>query len=75
MLNSSARSLHIDLRYRRPHFNALEAVHRQRFGVLQADLNYTYSESLDITSQADRLGNSATTNYAQIMNWSGAKPA
>lgn len=49
-------------------FNALEAVYRQRFGGLQADLNYTYSKSLDITSQAERLGNSATTNYAQIMN-------
>jgi hypothetical protein len=49
-------------------FNALEAVYRQRFGGLQADFNYTYSKSLDITSQAERLGNSATTNYAQIMN-------
>jgi hypothetical protein len=49
-------------------FNALEAVYRQHFGGLQADFNYTYSKSLDITSQAERLGNSATTNYAQIMN-------
>ena len=49
-------------------FNALEAVYRQRFGGLQADFNYTYSKSLDITSQAERLGNSASTNYAQIMN-------
>ena len=50
-------------------FNALEAVYRQRFGAgLQADFNYTYSKSLDITSQAERLGNSASTNYAQIMN-------
>lgn len=49
-------------------FNALEAVYRQRFGGLQADFNYSYSKSLDITSQAERLGNSATTNYAQIMN-------
>ena len=49
-------------------FNALEAVYRQRFGGLHADLNYTFSKSLDITSQAERLGNSATTNYAQIMN-------
>ncbi len=52
-------------------FNALEAVYRQRFGGLQADFNYTFSKSLDITSQAERLGNSASTNYAQIMNsWS-----
>jgi hypothetical protein len=50
-------------------FNALEAVYRQRFGGgLQADLNYTYSKSLDITSQAEPLGNSGGINYAQIMN-------
>ena len=49
-------------------FNALEVVYRQHFGGLQADFNYTYSKSLDITSQAERLGNSASTNYAQIMN-------
>ncbi len=49
-------------------FNALEAVYRQRFGGLQADLNYTYGKALDITSQAERLGNSAGINYAQIMN-------
>jgi hypothetical protein len=49
-------------------FNALEVVYRQHFGGMQADFNYTYSKSLDITSQAERLGNSATTNYAQIMN-------
>ncbi|HEY1985824.1 MAG TPA: carboxypeptidase-like regulatory domain-containing protein [Terracidiphilus sp.] len=49
-------------------FNALEAVYRQHFGGLQADFNYTYSKSLDITSQAERLGNSAGINYAQIMN-------
>ncbi|HLY40350.1 MAG TPA: TonB-dependent receptor [Terracidiphilus sp.] len=49
-------------------FNALEAVYRQHFGGMEADFNYTYSKSLDITSQAERLGNSASTNYAQIMN-------
>jgi hypothetical protein len=49
-------------------FNALEAVYRQHFGGVQADFNYTLSKALDITSQAERLGNSATTNYAQIMN-------
>jgi hypothetical protein len=49
-------------------FNALEAVYRQHFGGVQADFNYTYSKSLDIVSQAERLGNSGTTNYAQIMN-------
>ncbi len=49
-------------------FNALEVVYRQHVGGLQADFNYTYGKSLDITSQAERLGNSASTNYAQIMN-------
>jgi hypothetical protein len=49
-------------------FNGFEAVYRQHFGGLQADFNYTFSKSLDITSQAERLGNSASTNYAQIMN-------
>jgi len=50
-------------------FNALEVVYRQHFGGgLQADFNYTFSKSLDITSQAERLGTSAGTNYAQIMN-------
>ena len=49
-------------------FNGLEVVYRQHFGGLQADFNYTYSKSLDITSQASRLGNSGTTNNAQIMN-------
>ncbi|HZZ37914.1 MAG TPA: carboxypeptidase-like regulatory domain-containing protein [Acidobacteriaceae bacterium] len=49
-------------------FNGFEAVYRQHFGGVQADFNYTFSKSLDITSQAERLGNSASTNYAQIMN-------
>jgi hypothetical protein len=55
-------------------FNALEVVYRQHFGAgLQADFNYTYSKSLDITSQAERLGSSGGINYSQIMNsW---KPA
>jgi hypothetical protein len=50
-------------------FNALEVVYRQHFGAgLQADVNYTYSKSMDIVSQAERLNTSAGTNYAQIMN-------
>jgi hypothetical protein len=50
-------------------FNALEVVYRQRFGAgLQADFNYTYGKSLDITSQAERLGSSGGINYSQIMN-------
>lgn len=50
-------------------YNALEVVYRQRFAAgLQADFNYTYSKSMDITSQAERLNTSGATNYAQIIN-------
>jgi hypothetical protein len=50
-------------------YNALEVVYRQQFGAgLQTDFNYTFSKSLDITSQAERLNSSGSTNYAQIMN-------
>lgn len=50
-------------------YNALQAVYRQKVGFgLQFDLNYTYSKSLDTTSQAERLGNSGSNNYAQIFN-------
>lgn len=50
-------------------YNALQAVYRQQFGLgLQFDLNYTYSKSLDTTSQAERLTTSGGINYAQIFN-------
>jgi hypothetical protein len=49
-------------------YNALQVVYRQRIGGVTADLNYTYSKSMDIVSQAERLNTSAGTNYAQIMN-------
>jgi len=50
-------------------YHALEVVYRQQFGSgLQADFNYTFSKSMDITSQAERLNSSGSTNYAQIMN-------
>ena len=49
-------------------YNALEAVYKQRIGDLQADVNYTYSKSMDIVSQAERLNTSAGVNYAQILN-------
>jgi hypothetical protein len=50
-------------------YNALEVVYRQRFGLgLQADFNYTFSKSLDATSQAERLGSSGGVNNAQIFN-------
>jgi hypothetical protein len=50
-------------------YNALQVVYRQRFGLgLQADFNYTYSKSMDITSQSERLNTSGAVNYAQILN-------
>jgi hypothetical protein len=50
-------------------YNALQAVYRQRFGLgLQTDFNYTFSKSLDATSQAERLGSSGSVNNAQIIN-------
>ena len=42
---------------------------RQHFGSgLEADFNYTYSHSIDWTSQAERLGSSGGNNGAQIIN-------
>jgi hypothetical protein len=50
-------------------YHALEVVYRQQLGAgLQADVNYTLSKSMDITSQAERLNTSGATNYAQILN-------
>ncbi|HZY63083.1 MAG TPA: TonB-dependent receptor [Edaphobacter sp.] len=50
-------------------YNALQATYRQQFGLgLQADFNYTFSKSLDTTSQAERLGSSGSPNDAQIFN-------
>jgi hypothetical protein len=50
-------------------YHALEVVYRQQLGAgLQADVNYTYSKSMDITSQSERLNTSGATNYAQILN-------
>ena len=50
-------------------FHALEVVYRQRIGAgLQADINYTLSKSMDITSQSERLNTSGATNYSQILN-------
>jgi hypothetical protein len=50
-------------------YHALEVVYRQRLGAgLQADINYTLSKSMDITSQGERLNTSGATNYSQILN-------
>jgi hypothetical protein len=56
-------------------YNALEASlrHRMSHGV-QFDLNYTYSKSIDLCSDAERVGASASLNFSggcQIFNaWS-----
>jgi hypothetical protein len=51
------------------YYNAMEVVLRHRFrGGLQSDLNYTYGQSIDWTSQAERLGTSGGNNNAQIIN-------
>lgn len=50
-------------------YHAFEATYRQHFGSgIEADFNYTYSRSLDWTSQAERLGSSGGNNGAQIIN-------
>jgi hypothetical protein len=51
------------------YYDALEATYRQRFhGGIEADFNYTFSKSIDWTSQAERLGTSGGNNGAQIIN-------
>ena len=51
------------------YYNAMEVVLRHKFREgLQADFNYTYSKSIDWTSQAERLGTSGGNNNAQIIN-------
>lgn len=51
------------------YYHAMEATLRQRFhGGVQADLNYTFSKSIDWTSQAERLSTSGGNNNAQIIN-------
>jgi hypothetical protein len=50
-------------------FNALQVVFRQRFGLgLHGDFNYSYSKSLDISSQAERESVSGINNGSQIIN-------
>lgn len=50
-------------------YNALQVTLRKRFSDgLQAALNYTWSKSLDWTSQAERIPTSGGNNQAQIIN-------
>ena len=56
-------------------YNALQATLRHRMGHgVQFDFNYTYSKSIDLCSDAERLGNSGALNFnggCQIFNaWS-----
>lgn len=51
------------------YYHAMQVVLHHRFRQnLQADFNYTYSKSIDWTSQAERLGTSGGNNNAQIIN-------
>lgn len=50
-------------------YNALQvSLHRRFASGLQGDFNYTFSKSIDLTSQAERLPSSGGNNYAQIIN-------
>jgi len=50
-------------------YHALQVVYRQQIGAAMfADLNYTYSKSMDIASQSERLSTSGANNNAQIIN-------
>ena len=50
-------------------FNGLEVTLQKRFsGGLQGGVNYTWSKSLDWTSQAERIPTSGGNNQAQIIN-------
>lgn len=50
-------------------YHALQATYKQHLGnSLQADFNYTFSRSMDVTSQAERTNTSGGNNNAQIIN-------
>jgi hypothetical protein len=50
-------------------YNALQASLHHRFAAgFQGDFNYTWSKSLDWTSQAERIPTSGGNNQAQILN-------
>src|SRR5216684_8763408 len=50
-------------------YDALQvSLHRRFSAGVQGDFNYTFSKSLDWTSQAERLPTSGGNNYAQIIN-------
>jgi hypothetical protein len=53
-------------------YNSLQVTLHKRFGHgLQGDLNYTWSKSLDLTSQVERAPSAGIVNFAQIINsWS-----
>ncbi len=50
-------------------YNALQVMLHKRFSAgLQGDFNYTFSKSMDWTSQAERIPTSGGNNGAQIIN-------
>jgi hypothetical protein len=63
MLNEQATSMYGWSSIGSSNYNALQASLRKQFGSgLQFDLNYTYSKSIDLTSNATRLGFSSSVN-------------
>jgi hypothetical protein len=62
-LNNQATSMFAWSSIGKSNYNALQASLRKQMGNgLQLDLNYTYSKSIDYTSNATRLGFSSSTN-------------
>jgi len=53
-------------------YNSLQVTLHKRFGAgVQGDFNYTWSKSLDMTSQVEQAPNLGVDNFAQIINsWS-----
>jgi hypothetical protein len=53
-------------------YNALQVtLHKKFAGGVQGDFNYTWSKSLDMTSQVEQAPNAGVNNFAQIINaWS-----
>jgi Carboxypeptidase regulatory-like domain len=63
LLNNQATTMYAWSSIGNSSYNALQASLRKQFGSgVQFDLNYTYSKSIDITSNATRLGFSSSVN-------------
>jgi len=67
--NSQYSSLYDYRSIGQSYYNGMQVIfhHRASHG-LQVDFNYTYSRTIDWTSQAERVPTSGRDNYAQIIN-------